>query len=63
TEEKRQQELASFRKIDDSFRKIVITGDDIATYTDEQGIIFMVSVSGIPYRNMKSSISYACFFQ
>lgn len=41
TEEKRQQELASFRKIDDSFRKIVITGDDIATYTDEQGIIFM----------------------
>jgi len=41
TEDKRNQELASFRKIDDSFRKIVITGNDIATYTDEQGIIFM----------------------
>jgi predicted AAA+ superfamily ATPase len=41
TEEKRQQELASFCKIDDSFRKIVITGDDIVTYTNEQGIVFM----------------------
>lgn len=41
TEEKRQQELVSFRKIDDSFRKIVITADDIAKYTDNQGIMFM----------------------
>lgn len=41
TEEKREQELVSFKKIDDSFRKIVIVGDDIATYADEQGIIFM----------------------
>jgi hypothetical protein len=40
-EEKREQELRSFMKIDDSFRKIVITGDDIATYTDEKGIVFM----------------------
>lgn len=41
TDEKREQELASLKKIDDSFRKIVIVSDDIATYVDEQGIIFM----------------------
>lgn len=41
TEEKREQELASLKKIDDSFRKIVIVGDDIATYTDDNGIVFM----------------------
>lgn len=41
TNEKKDQELKSLRKIDDSFRKIVIVGDDIAPYTDEQGITFM----------------------
>lgn len=41
TEEKRQQELASLKRIDDSFRKVVIVGDDIATYVDENGYIFM----------------------
>ena len=40
-EEKRQQELRSLLKVDDSFRKIVITGDDIAEYTDAKGIRFM----------------------
>lgn len=40
-EEKRDQELASLKKIEDSFRKIVIVGNDIATYTDDNGIIFM----------------------
>lgn len=40
-EEKREQELKSLRKIDDSFRKIVIVGDDIAPYIDEQGISYM----------------------
>lgn len=40
-EEKMNQELASFRKIDDSFKKIVIVGDDIATYMNDEGIIFM----------------------
>lgn len=40
-EEKRQQELASLKRIDDSFKKIVIVGDDIATYTDEDGFVFM----------------------
>jgi len=29
------------KKIDDSFRKIIIVGDDIATYTDENGFVFM----------------------
>ena len=40
-EEKRQQELNSLLKIDDSFRKIVIVGQDIAEYTNEKGICFM----------------------
>ena len=40
-EEKRRQELKSLQKIDDSFRKIVIVGDDIAEYTDDKGIRFM----------------------
>ncbi|MDO4165514.1 MAG: ATP-binding protein [Bacteroides sp.] len=41
TDEKREQELASLKKIDDSFRKIIIVGDDIATYTDSNGFTFM----------------------
>lgn len=41
TDEKREQELASLTRIDDSFRKIIIVGDDIATYTDDNGFIFM----------------------
>lgn len=41
TAEKRDQELASLRKTDDSFRKVVIVGDDIAPYTDEEGHLFM----------------------
>ena len=41
TDEKREQELKSLKKIGDSFRKVVILGDDIATYTNEDGIIFM----------------------
>lgn len=41
TETKREQELASLKKIDDSFRKIIIVGDDIATYTDDNGFVFM----------------------
>lgn len=41
SEEKRQQELRSLLKVDDSFQKIVITGSDIATYTDNKGIRFM----------------------
>lgn len=41
SEEKRQQELRSLLKVDDSFQKIVITGNDIAEYTDDKGIRFM----------------------
>ena len=41
SEEKRQQELRSLHKVDDSFQKIVITGSDIAAYTDDKGIQFM----------------------
>ena len=41
TEEKREQELQSLKRIDDSFRKIVVLGDDIATYTDDNGITYV----------------------
>lgn len=40
TEEKREQELASLLKISDSFKKIVVVGDDIMPYTDDNGIYF-----------------------
>ena len=39
--EKKEQELKSLKNIDDSFKKIVIVSDDIATYTDEDGITYM----------------------
>ncbi len=38
SDDKKNQELKSLLKIDDSFRKIVIVGDDIAPYTDDYGI-------------------------
>ena len=38
---KKNQELKALRKIGDSFQKIVIQGDDIAIYTNDDGIIFM----------------------
>ena len=40
-DEKREKELRSLMKVDDSFKKIIIVGDDIATYTDNKGIVFM----------------------
>ena len=40
-EEKQEHELRSLLKVDDSFKKIVIVGDDIATYTNEKGVVFM----------------------
>lgn len=39
--EKREQETASLRRINDSFRKVVITADDIASYIDEDGIAYI----------------------
>ena len=41
SEEKKEQELKSLKNIDDSFKKIVIVSDDIATYTDDDGIMYM----------------------
>lgn len=41
TEEKREQEMKSLLKTDDSFQKIVIVGDDIAPYTDDNGITYI----------------------
>ncbi|MCQ2370134.1 MAG: ATP-binding protein [Paludibacteraceae bacterium] len=40
TAEKKQQELHSLLKIDDSFRKMVIVADDIMPYTDDNGITY-----------------------
>lgn len=38
-EEKRAQEIRPFRKIDDSFKKIIITKDIVPPYYDEYGIL------------------------
>ena len=38
-EEKRVQEIRPFRKIDDSFKKIVITRDIVSPQYDENGIL------------------------
>lgn len=40
-EDKKEQEITSLKKIDNSFRKIVIVGDDIEMYTDENGIVYL----------------------
>lgn len=36
---KREQELRPFAKVKDSFRKIVIVGDDVRPWTDDNGIV------------------------
>lgn len=41
TDEKRAQEINSLKRINDSFRKIVIVRDHIMPYKDENGILFM----------------------
>lgn len=41
SDEKRSQEIRPFLKIDDSFKKIVITGDMSPTYYDDNGVLFM----------------------
>ena len=40
-EEKRQQEMASLKRIDDSFKKIIIVREDIAPYYNEYGILII----------------------
>ena len=40
-EEKRQQEMASLLRINDSFKKIIIVKDDIKPWRDENGILTM----------------------
>ena len=41
SEEKRSQEIRPFTRIDDSFKKIVITGDMSPTYYNDNGVLFM----------------------
>lgn len=38
-EDKRAQEIRPFRKIDDSFKKIIVTKDSVASYYDDHGIL------------------------
>ena len=38
TQEKREQEMASLLKIDDSFRKVIITEDMIKRHQDDNGV-------------------------
>ena len=40
-EEKRKQELASLKRINDSFKKVLIVRDDIAPYHDDNGVLIM----------------------
>lgn len=40
-EQKREQEFASLKKINDSFKKIIITRDDIAPYHDDNGVLII----------------------
>ena len=40
-EQKLEQELASLKKINDSFKKIIITRDDIAPYHDDDGVLII----------------------
>ena len=54
TETKMEQEILPLRKTGDSFRKLVITGDDQPFYTDEKGISF---VGIIPFLLDKSILS------
>ena len=38
-EEKREQELASLKRINDSFKKVIVTRNDIAPYNDDNGVL------------------------
>lgn len=40
-EEKREQELMSLKRINDSFKKIIVMRDDIAPYHDDNGVLIM----------------------
>ncbi|MBQ8866137.1 MAG: ATP-binding protein [Bacteroidaceae bacterium] len=40
-EEKKAQEMASFRRIDDSFQKVIIVKDDIMPYRDDNGYMII----------------------
>jgi len=41
TKEKREQEIKSLIKVDDSFQKIVVVKEDIIPWTDETGILYI----------------------
>lgn len=41
TEEKKLQETASFRNIDDSFKKVIVVRNDIMPYIDDSGCLII----------------------
>ena len=41
SKEKREQEISSLMRVDDSFQKIVVVKDDIIPWTDEAGIMYV----------------------
>lgn len=41
SDEKREQEQASLLKVNDSFKKIIVTGEDTIIHCNEQGIATM----------------------
>ena len=41
SDEKREQEIHSLKRINDSFQKIVIVRDHIMPYKDENGILYI----------------------
>ena len=40
-EEKREQEMASLRRINDSFKKVIVVRDNIVSYYDCNGVLIM----------------------
>lgn len=40
-EEKRQQEVNSLNRIDDSFTKIVVVNDNVLPWTDDKGVQYI----------------------
>jgi hypothetical protein len=40
-DDKRKQELRPFLKVNDSFKKLVLTGDDVPMHRTEKGFVIM----------------------
>jgi hypothetical protein len=54
TDEKREQETLSLKKVPDSFSKIIVVGEDIATYIDDNGFIHISILQFLQNENLLS---------